>query len=159
MFRQFAATIVCLSFSLPISAEGPTKVSVVTPYLVDGIAKIHRVSIVGIVDAEGGNGGVRLDPNTCQLNAFGDATVCTLIADRGQRVKFVPVEAKDLTERGRRLFEIVGNEPFDKRLGDVTLFLVVRSKEDDPYRLVVKTGEAVTRVVNLEPIQAPAAAE
>ncbi len=100
----------------------------------------------------GGSGTVQFDKNSCtEVTEFGDSSYCTLMYFYPIDVTIEQIEIEDPLERGRKVYQLVGNLPNS----DYEYYLVVPSSQESIYRLVVDDGTAVggrhqRRVVTLE---------
>lgn len=150
---QLLLTVALAAAFVPAAAHAEVVVAHGTAYLPTPVERAHRINLVGKIGDDGGEGEVRLDPNTCGLNDFGDPTFCTLIGVIPQPVEFEPVDAKDMTKSGRKLYAVTGAKL------KVKLFLVVPGPDGGSFRLVVRDGEKVTHVLNLAPIPKPGGGE
>lgn len=135
----FAFVAACASF-----AFGQSHFAAQSVYLHEPIQKYHRVSITGTL---GGDGVLILNPNACQLNEFGDPTVCTLIAETEVAIKITDTKKPDPENLGRMLYELEGAD-----LGN-PLYLVVWPDPQWPARLVYNDrGPNAPRPITLEPL-------
>jgi hypothetical protein len=116
-----------------------------TPYQVTLLplsnGRAHRIAIA----ANKGAAQVTLDPNTCQLDPFGDTTACTEIALHTFEAKLSLIEERD----GKRLFAL---EPQDA--DEPALRLVLLPKRHghaaSARLLVLDKAGAIKAVVALE---------
>jgi hypothetical protein len=90
----------------PIQAEEPKHdIAVTTTYLEKPVEQFHQL---GLTATLGGEGTLLLDPNTCQLNPFGDREACTLIAPASRHVQLVLTDHSDPAGKNRRLYAVNG---------------------------------------------------
>ncbi|QRN97777.1 hypothetical protein JRI60_01435 [Archangium violaceum] len=117
-----------------------------TPYQVTSLPlsngqAVHRIAI----SANGDAVQVSLDPNICQLDAFGDTTACTRIAIRVFEAKLSLLEERD----GRRLFALKPQSD-----GEPALRLVLnparKGHAASARLLVLDAAGAIKAVVALE---------
>ena len=110
-----------------------------TLYFAPGIADAHRFEVEGTIAGGGGMGKIVIDPNTCQLNEFGDRTVCTRIAPMPVPVQFRQLRLADPCMTGRAVYAVVGADLPQ----DLKFFLVIGKKtQPEVLRLVVEAREA-----------------
>ncbi|WP_257463239.1 hypothetical protein [Archangium lipolyticum] len=124
--------------NLRLELETPYQV---TPLPLSDGSAVHRIAI----SANAAAARVSLDPNICQLDAFGDAGACTRIAIRTFEAKLSLLEERD----GKRLFalEAQGTDEPALRL----VLLPARHGHATPARLLVLDKEgAIKAVVALE---------
>lgn len=101
------------------------------------------IRITGKV-ADGQTVGVALNPNTCQLNEFGDRTICTKIAHTHIKAKLARRRWSDPKKMGRRIYRLETND-FPKSL---KVYLIA-PPSDSGYRIVLVRPNSRT-VVALE---------
>jgi len=110
-----------------------------TLYFAPGIENAHRFEVEGMIAGGGGTGRIVVDPNTCQLNEFGDRTVCTQIAPTPVPVQFRRLRLPDPCMTDREVYEVAGPD-----LPQQFRFFLVIGKKTQPevLRLVVEVKEA-----------------
>jgi hypothetical protein len=96
----------------------------------DGSRGAHLIGFDVVVGDKSGKGVMYLDPNVNDYNAFGDITGHTEVAIRNVEVTLSQVDRDDSTKKGRRLFEITGDDM------KARLFLVVAVEKEGPHRLL-----------------------
>jgi hypothetical protein len=106
-----------------VSMDDASKIAQQTVYLQKPVQKFHRIMVEGDLT---GDGKLTLDPNSCNVDEFGETAGCTKIKPTSRKVTF----KLEKTEAGRKLYVIEGTE-----LGS-PLYLVVPTTQGTPYRLV-----------------------
>lgn len=140
-----AVSVSANTFNMAASAE----LNLGSGFLTEPVARAHQISVEGDLD---GPGRIRFDPNTCELNEFGDPQTCTEIAANVVHVKFQPLPTPDPNGRNRRLYKVSAAEIAGNRLPKgIQLSLVAPTDAATTYRLIVDTGRR-RQVILLEPI-------
>ncbi len=138
-FTWLGLCIVLASFS-PLRAEDTLRVS--SCYLPERLLGGLIVSLEGTL---GGEATLTVDPNNCQLDAFGDPTVCTRIAALPRQVTLRKLDQADPQGAGRQLYAVEGEGL------DATVRLSVGPGEHGVVRLIVaREGQQRPTVVTLE---------
>jgi hypothetical protein len=89
------------------AAEQPDELRVLSSLYLSSSVLGHRVTLsVPRRPAPAWDAMLTLDPNTCQLDAFGDRTICTRIAVRRLDVHCHELRLADPSGRGRRIFSL-----------------------------------------------------
>ena len=122
-----------------------TKLALATYYLfqkvdVANARPARRIGLNVTLDEKGsGKGFLVLDPNIEQHDLFGDVVGETEIAIRTVAITLTAVAADDPAKKGRRLYEIKGEELKSR------LFLVVSPPEAGAPRLVVANPDGIVQ--------------
>jgi len=137
----------------PAQAEDGRPFNVVSGYLDEPVLGARRVKMEGFL---AGNALLELDPNRCQLDEFGDPTICTRMAARRLEVTLRRAKLADPRGHGRELYAVAGLPREGDSSPGPKLFLVAPpAGSPDTWRLVVDGGDAGRRVVLLEARPAP----
>ena len=132
------ALLVGLAMAAP---EEEARVSLHSHYLTEPLGGARQIHIEGVL---GGEARIVLDPNSCTLNEFGDPEACTEMAALPRDVRLLQAKLTDPAGKGRRLYALSGPV-----LEGRELFLVVPRGASDAYRLIVRKGKAIERMVSL----------
>jgi len=125
---------------------GP-EVALQTTYQTTPLLGAHVMRIRGRL---GGKGTVAFDPNPCQLNHFGDPTLCTGMAVHEVPVELRRADVQDPSGLGRSVYLLHGDTPEHR-----PLVLVVGRDRGSPPRLIVGRGNESRVVLALEPMPQP----
>jgi hypothetical protein len=120
------------------------RVSVKSGYLAAPLGQFRQVALTAELAGGQGTGVLRLDPNTCTLDDFGDPAGCTRIAVARTPVQLTRLRAADPHGLGRQLWAVSG-APLS---GSLTL--VLAGTTGGPHRLIHTTPNGGKLVVPME---------
>jgi hypothetical protein len=109
-----------------------------TLYFAPEVGGAHRFELKGGIKGDMGTGTLVVDKNSCDLNEFGDRTVCTLVAYPAEKVDFARIRLSDPSMQGREIYRITGPR-LPKGL-EMTL-VIGRKSSPQVLRLVVSYAE------------------
>jgi hypothetical protein len=131
-----------------VEAAQPTptsrRIAVKSGYLAAPIGQFRQVMLTAELAGGQGSGVLRLDPNTCSLDDFGDPGNCTRIATAKSQVQLTRLRVVDPQGLNRQLWEVSG-APISG-----TLTLVLSATSVGPHRLIHTAPSGGKLVVPLE---------
>lgn len=121
------------------------KLSLHSEYLSSPLGRARQVILSAELNGTEGTGSLKLDPNNCTLNEFGDRQACTLIAAIPQDIVLILIRQDDNPGRNRQLWELNGAQIQGH------LFLVIPTHAHGAYRLVHQAEDGSRRVIPMIP--------
>ncbi len=134
-----------MSANVCAEEDAAEHVSLTTAYMARTIAGAHTISLRG---ALGERGTLLLDPNACQVNPFGDRTICTRMAAQPVAVNIRPQAVEDPSGRNRVLYSL-SRVDSDKAAWP-QFELSYDASANGVIRLIVKENKQTSYVLTME---------
>ncbi|MFX0194583.1 MAG: hypothetical protein ACFFCW_00550 [Candidatus Hodarchaeota archaeon] len=135
MALRWSLRFIMLSF--PITLSACQHVSLRSVYMDPPLYPVNAMRVM--FDGKlGGEGSITFDGvNRCfMFDKFGDPGACNLALVYPIQVRLERLNIEDKTGKGRTVYQLIGDLPGENR----SYYLVVPSKRNGPYRLVIDDG-------------------